>query len=143
MSSEIKEQVRVDDVGGYKRGQRVVEINPPVAQVLVSRIIQIAWLLVGVVDLIITARFILLLLNANPANGFVDFIYDLSGGMVSPFNGIIASHVFDNGAVFDVPSLIAIIVYTLVAAIAIELFRIVFAGTGRARHVTTIERNDY
>lgn len=143
MSSEIKEQIRVDDMGGYRRGQRVVEYNPSATQVFVSRMIQLVWLLVGVVDLLIVTRFVLLLLNANATNNFVDFIYDVSNVFVSPFKGILESPAFDNGAILDVPSLIAIVVYTLVVGLGIELFRIIFEGTGKARRVTTIERNDY
>ncbi|MBI5929776.1 MAG: YggT family protein [Chloroflexi bacterium] len=143
MSSEIKEKIRVDDVGGYRRGQRVVEYNPSLLQVLVSRVTQLVWLAVGMVDLLIVSRFVLMLLNANATNSFVDFIYDTSSPFVSPFKGILESPVFDNGAILDVPSLIAIVVYTLVVGLVIELLWILFAGTGRTRRVTTIERNDY
>ncbi|GIK66419.1 MAG: hypothetical protein BroJett018_42130 [Chloroflexota bacterium] len=143
MSNEVRERIQVDDLGTYRRGQRVVEYNPSVAEVFVSRLTQLAWLVVSVVDLLIVTRFVLKLLDANAANSFVDFIYDVSYPFVRLFNGIIESPTFDNGAILDVPSIIALVVWTLVAGVLIELFWILFAGTGRTRRVTTIERNDY
>ncbi|MCQ3932906.1 MAG: hypothetical protein DPW16_20850 [Chloroflexi bacterium] len=143
MSNEVRERIQVDDLGTYRRGQRVVEYNPSVAEVFVSRLTQLAWLVVSVIDLLIVTRFVLKLLDANAANSFVDFIYDVSYPFVRLFNGIIESPTFDNGAILDVPSIIALVVWTLVAGVLIELFWILFAGTGRTRRVTTIERNDY
>lgn len=143
MSNEVRERIQVDDLGTYRRGQRVVEYNPSVAEVFVSRLTQLAWLVVSVVDLLIVTRFVLKLLDANAANSFVDFIYDVSYPFVRLFNGIVESPTFDNGAILDVPSIIALVVWTLVAGVLIELFWILFAGTGRTRRVTTIERNDY
>ncbi|MBZ0317149.1 MAG: YggT family protein [Anaerolineae bacterium] len=143
MSNEVRERIQVDDLGTYRRGQRVVEYNPSVAEVFVSRLTQLAWLVVSVIDLLIVTRFVLKLLDANAANSFVDFIYDVSYPFVRLFNGIVESPTFDNGAILDVPSIIALVVWTLVAGVLIELFWILFAGTGRTRRVTTIERNDY
>lgn len=143
MSNEVRERIQVDDLGTYRRGQRVVEYNPSVAEVFVARLTQLAWLVVSVIDLLIITRFVLKLLDANAANSFVDFIYDASYPFVRLFNGIVESPTFDNGAILDVPSIIALVVWTLVAGVLIELFWILFAGTGRTRRVTTIERNDY
>lgn len=143
MSNEVRERIQVDDLGTYRRGQRVVEYNPSVAEVFVSRLTQLAWLVVSVIDLLIVTRFVLKLLDANAANSFVDFIYDVSYPFVRLFNGIVESPTFDNRAILDVPSIIALVVWTLVAGVLIELFWILFAGTGRTRRVTTIERNDY
>lgn len=143
MSDEVKERIQVDDLGSYHRKQRVVEYNPSLAEVFVSRLTQLAWLVVSVIDLLIIGRFVLKLLDANAANSFVDFIYDASYPFVRLFNGIVESPTFDNGAILDVPSIIALVVWTLVAGVLIELFWILFAGTGRTRRVTTIERNDY
>ncbi|MCL4256866.1 MAG: YggT family protein, partial [Anaerolineae bacterium] len=139
MSNEVRERIQVDDLGTYRRGQRVVEYNPSVVEVFVSRLTQLAWLVVSVIDLLIITRFVLKLLDANAANSFVNFIYDVSYPFVSLFNGIVESPTFDNGAILDVPSIIALVVWTLVAGVLIELFWILFAGTGRTRRVTTIE----
>ncbi len=143
MSDEVRERIQVEDLGTHRRGRRVVEYNPSVVEVFISRLTQLAWLVVSVIDLLIVTRFVLKLLDANAANSFVDFIYDVSYPFVSLFNGIVESPTFDNGAILDVPSIIALVVWTLVAGVLIELFWILFAGTGRTRRVTTIERNDY
>jgi hypothetical protein len=58
-------------------------------------------------------RFGFLLADANPNNGFVDFIYDISDRLVEPFKGIISTDTASDG-VFEPASLIALVVYATV-----------------------------
>ena len=77
--------------------------------------------LVGFIEFLVGARFVLLLLGANPVTNFVTWIYNWSEPFVAPFNGIfgqsfaittpgIAIH-----SVVDWSSLVALIVYGLIA----------------------------
>lgn len=68
----------------------------------------------GVIVALIALRFIFLLLGANRDSGFVDFIYNLSGIFVAPFVGIFGEPTF-GVAYFETSSLVAIIVYALLA----------------------------
>jgi hypothetical protein len=75
---------------------------------------RIVWFIVGVIDALIAIRFILLLLGANRDAGFVDFIYGITGGLVAPFTGIFGQPTFGS-FMFDWSSVLAVIVYTLIA----------------------------
>lgn len=65
-----------------------------------------------VVVVILAVRFVLLLLGANTTNGFVDFILDITGPLVAPFNGIFGNPSSD--VRFEPQTLTAIVVYTLI-----------------------------
>ena len=74
---------------------------------------RIVWFIVGVISIIIALRFVLLLLGANQAAGFTDFIYGLSGVFVAPFIGIFGEPTYGT-SVFEISSLLAIAVYLLI-----------------------------
>ena len=86
-------------------------------------------LIVGIVDIIIAARFLGKLLGASAHSAFVNFIYQLSGVMVAPFTGIFG----DTGNktnTFETASLVAIVVYAVIAWGIVVLIRIVTAPHG-------------
>ncbi len=58
-------------------------------------------------------RIVLQLFNANTATPFVQWIYDMSGGLMNPFRGIFPSAAIGNGAVFDLPAFVALIAYAV------------------------------
>jgi len=140
MSIEHQERVQVIRDGDYARRQKVVEVAPDTRTVLVSRITKLLWLITAIIVGLITFRFGLKLIGANPANGFVAFMYSLTDFFVVPFNTILGTPAFSNGSILDSASLFAIVVYLLVAWALVTLFRILFAGTGSTRHVSTYER---
>ncbi|MEQ8675421.1 MAG: YggT family protein [Aggregatilineales bacterium] len=140
MSLEHKEQVREVRGRGYAQRQRVVEVTPNTRTILVSRITMLLWLLTAVLVGLIVFRFALMLMAANPQNGFVDLIYSITDVFVSPFAGIVGSPALDTGSVVDTASIFAAVVYLLGAWAVVSLFRILFAGSRSTRHVTTIER---
>lgn len=142
MSLERKEEVREVRGRGFAQRQRVVEVAPNTRTVLVSRVSMLLWFITAVLIGLIVFRFALMLLAANPANGFVDFIYSITDIFVAPFAGIVGSPATDSGSVVDTASIFAVIVYLLAAGALVSLFRILFAGTRSTRRVTTIEREN-
>lgn len=140
MSVERKEQVREIRGRGYAQRQRIVEVAPNTRTVLVSRISKLLWFIAAVVIGLIVFRFALMLMAANPANGFVDFIYSFTDIFVAPFAGIVGSPALDTGSVVDTASIFAVIVYLLATWALVALFHILFAGTRSTRRVTTVER---
>ena len=72
------------------------------------------------VEVILGFRLGFLLANANPNNGFVDFIYDISDPLTDPFQGIVSNRSVDGG-VFEPASVIAMLVYLLAGALLIAL----------------------
>ncbi len=88
------------------------------------RVIALIWLLVAVIDIFIAARFIGLLLGASTESAFVSFVYGVSAPLVAPFEGIFGTPAA-GAHVLEVACLVAIIVYTLLAAGLVALLRII------------------
>lgn len=141
MTVERQERVQVVRDGDYARRQKVVETAPDTRAVLVSRITKLLWFIVAVIVGLITFRFGLKLIGANPANGFVAAMYSITDFFVAPFNTILGTPVIASGSILDSASLFAIVVYLLAAWALVTLFRILFAGTGGSRRVSTYERD--
>ena len=86
----------------------------------------------GFIEVLIGLRFLLRLFGANPASGFVSWIYGWSTPFVSPFAGIFGQEATVTGpgvvtsSVFDWTALIAFIIIGL----AIALIGRIFARTG-------------
>lgn len=83
--------------------------------------VQAVWYLLGLVEIILALRFILHLLAANSAAGFTQFIYGLSFPFVAPFQAVFPSS-GAKGYVFEWTTLLAMLVYWLVAWGIIKLF---------------------
>lgn len=67
---------------------------------------------------LLTLRFIFALFGANPNSGFVDFIYTLTQPLVAPFQNIFntnADIATVAGSRFEVETIVAIIIYGLIA----------------------------
>jgi hypothetical protein len=81
----------------------------------------------GIIQGLIAIRIVLLLADANQANGLVKFIYDLSAIFVGPFDGILHTNAVQSGAsIFDIAALVALIGWTI-------LEFLIIAGIGIAR----------
>lgn len=86
--------------------------SSPSNAIMAQRII---YLILGVIVTLILLRVLFLLLAANRGNVFVDFIYDLSGFFVAPFYGMFNYTPVYGSSIIDISSLVAIIIYALVA----------------------------
>ncbi len=81
---------------------------------------RIVLLVFGVIQLIIGARFLLLLLDAREANGLVSGILNLSQLFVAPFEGILRTGALQaSGSIFDVTAVVAIVGWTILELIVI------------------------
>lgn len=81
---------------------------------------QIVWAVLGIIGALLAFRFLLRLLGANPAAGFTDLIYTLSYPFVLPFQAVF-SPTQVSGSVFEWTTLLAMLVYWLVALGIIRL----------------------
>lgn len=68
---------------------------------------------IGIAVAILALRILFRLFSANPAAGFVDWIYDTSNTLLSPFRGIFPEAVIERGFVLDIPAIFAIIMYVV------------------------------
>ena len=75
----------------------------------------------GVIVAFLVARIVLLLLAANQGAAFVDFVYTVGGWFASPFYGIFSYQPQYGQSVFELSSVIAVIVYGLVATGVVKL----------------------
>jgi hypothetical protein len=82
---------------------------------------QVVWYILGVLEALLMFRFILKLLAANPNAGFSNFIYDASYIFAAPFVNVF-SRVRVEGSVLELGTLLAMLVYYLVALGIIRLF---------------------
>lgn len=97
----------------------VVATNQVGAGVIIRRII---YYIAGVIIALLALRIILLLLGANQGSPFVDFIYGLSGIFAWPFYGIFNYEPTYGVHTFEISSVVAIIVYALIALALGKLF---------------------
>jgi uncharacterized protein YggT (Ycf19 family) len=81
-------------------------------------------LVIGLIAILIAIRVVLKLLAANTASGFTHFIYGVTGSFVAPFQGIFGTPSTDNGAVFEISSILAIAIYLLVGWLLMRLVQL-------------------
>lgn len=92
-----------------------------------GRVGQVVYVLLGALDATLIIRFVLKLLAANPAAVFTSVIYGFTQTFVDPFEGVFPTPQ-THGSVLEVATLLAIIVYALVAWLVVNL---IAAMTGR------------
>lgn len=97
------------------------------------RLAQLIYVVFGIGIALIIIRVILKALAANPGAGFTSFLYGVTNPLVAPFQGIFATPQAGTGSVFEFSSIIAIIVYALIAWALVRLIEIM----GRRRTTTT------
>ena len=97
------------------------------------RLAQLIYVVFGIGIALIVIRIILKALAANPGAGFTSFLYSVTNPLVAPFQGIFATPQTSTGSVFELSSVIAIIVYALIAWALVRLIEIM----GRRRTTTT------
>ncbi|MDQ6673769.1 MAG: YggT family protein [Chloroflexota bacterium] len=79
-----------------------------------NRVVQLVYLIFGVIEGLIAIRFVLKALGANPSAGFAEFIYGVTSPLVAPFYGLFGNPTAQ-GNVLEVHSIVALIVYALLA----------------------------
>jgi hypothetical protein len=82
---------------------------------------QIVWYILGILEALLAFRLVLKLLAANSAAGFTSFIYGASTPFASPFLNVFGVTKVQ-GSVFEWTTVLAMIVYALVAFAIIKLF---------------------
>lgn len=104
----------------------------------------VTYFLLSVLEVILLLRLIFRLLGANPYNGFISFLYDLSHIFVAPFNNIFNDQTIGRAGVFEISTLIAMLVYALIAWGIVALGRVIFAPLpSDSSTYTTTRRSRY
>ncbi len=88
---------------------------------------KVVYYILGAFEALFVFRLIFKLLGANSENNFVSIIYTLSGYFMAPFSGIFRAAVnrgIETESVLEPTTIIAMIVYALVAYGAVRLIEI-------------------
>jgi YggT family protein len=101
---------------------------------------QLIWLFFGVLIGMIGLRILLMLIGANPANPFANFVYGFTDLFLWPFAGLTGTP-GANGMVLDIPAIIAIFVYALLAWVIVKIVRIILFRPASSSSVETYRRD--
>lgn len=86
---------------------------------------RIVVLIFGLIQIVIGARFVLLLLDAREGNGLVSGILNLSQIFVGPFEGILRTDALHaSGSTLEITAIVAIIGWTILEFIVIKAIAI-------------------
>ena len=88
---------------------------------------RIVYFILGIVEILLAARFVLKLLGASTGNAFVQFIYSITDALLWPFSGIFRTAVntgIETKSIMEPATIIAVIVYAVVAWGIVKLIEI-------------------
>ena len=91
---------------------------------------RVVYYILGIIEVLLGFRLVFKLLGANPGSVFVSFIYEKTQVLLVPFNAIFRTEStpgIETTAVLEPSTIIAMVVYTLIAWGIVKLF-IVFRG---------------
>lgn len=91
----------------------------------IFRAYQVIWYILGVVEVLLLFRIMLKVLAANPFSGFANLIYFLTEPLVAPFNDLFRITVTPQGSVFEWTTIVAGLVYFLVAWGLVQLMQLI------------------
>jgi uncharacterized protein YggT (Ycf19 family) len=91
---------------------------------------RLIWFLTGLLLVGLVLRFIFKATGANGGSSFVSFVYNATAAFVAPFRGIFTDSVSGNN-VLEVSTLVAIVVWALVAFFVTWLLGILLGGPSR------------
>jgi hypothetical protein len=99
-----------------------------------NKLVRAVYLIFGLVEALLLIRFVLKALGANAEAGFAQLIYGMTAPMVLPFVGLFGTPKADSGAILEVHTLIALVIYGLVAWLLARAAWLAF-GEGRSASV--------
>ena len=135
-----RKKVVVQQHGDHMHEEHVVrDINLEYRE-SVYKVVQFVWLLFGALEGLIAIRMALKLIGANPNSWFAALVYQLSDLFLWPFQNLTVNPSFGN-FVFEITSLIALLVYALIGWGLVRLIWVLFYRRPTT-HVTTYDREE-
>ena len=133
------EKVSVRQHGSSEYVEHVVEDAAAAQRSFSYQLTAFLWLLIGALEALLALRVILKLMAANPGNTFAGIVYAISDLFVWPFVGLTATPAAA-GIVLEIHTIIAMIVYALLAWLLISLVKVLLFR--RTESSSRIERRD-
>lgn len=84
---------------------------------VITRVIDI---FIGGISLLLALRIVLRLLAASPSSNFVAWLYETTGRLILPFEGMFPTLIFGSGSALEFSSLFALIAYTFIGWLLIR-----------------------
>jgi uncharacterized protein YggT (Ycf19 family) len=130
-ASEVRYGQPVEPAREVRYGQPVQPVAPrePVREApsvayarpsATYRLIQLVYLVFGIIEALIAIRVVMKLLAANPEAAFTQFLYGITDPFVAPFQGVFSTPQ-SHGSVLELSSLLAIIIYALLAYVIVRV----------------------
>lgn len=124
----MEETQRVTEVRRETTATPVVNSEHPqkayAKKKVIFRAYQVIWYILGLIEVLLAFRFILKALGANPTSGFTNMIYIFSSPLAIPFRGIFPQ-VVAQGSVIEWSTIVAGVVYFILAVGIVKMFQIV------------------
>ena len=92
------------------------------------------YLILAVIEALLLIRLVLKALGANAEAGFAQLIYGVTGPLIAPFAGLFRTPQAGGGATLEVNTLIALVVYALIAWLVVRGAGLMF-GESRSASV--------
>lgn len=83
---------------------------------------QIVWYLLSILEVLLAFRFVLKFTAANAGAGFSSFIYGITWPFIAPFLAVFPQTTVAEGSVFEWTTLLAMLVYWIIALAIVRLF---------------------
>ena len=140
VSVDRREEKVVTQQPGYASTEQTTRDAAAEQRMSTSRVTQIIWIILGILEILLGLRFVLKLIAANSQAGFAVFIYGITKLFIAPFALLVGTPTAGD-SILEVTTLIAMGVYALLIWVIV---RIIQVATNRpsARTVTRSERTD-
>jgi YggT family protein len=119
-ASEVRYGPPVQPVAERERVREAPPVEYAARPSATYRLIQLVYLFFGIVEALIAIRVVMKLLAANPEAAFTQFLYGITDPFVAPFQGVF-SEPQSHGSVLELSSLLAIIIYALLAYVIVRV----------------------
>lgn len=119
---ETKVDQNIEKQQAVNLRERVRAVHAANQNSTARRIINFIYFLFGAVEVLLLIRLTLQFIGANPANGFASFIYGLSSPFVALFATLVRNPAVGTAGVFEITTIIAIIIYAIAAWLVGQLF---------------------
>ena len=126
MSEFTKQTVVTKELNNVPVAQNSVKSVTKTKLSNTQQIEQILYFALGALEVLLAFRFVLKLTGASPSSSFVQFIYNLSGVFILPFEGIFrraVSQGIETASIIEPATLVALVVYAILVWGIIVLIR--------------------
>lgn len=136
---ERHERVQVvrDADGEYR--EHVVEDIGKERRLILDKVAQLIYLIIGLLELGLGLRILLKLIAANPASPFAQLVYGITDLLVWPFQGLTVTPTASNGMILEISTFFAMVVYAVAAWGVTKLLYLIFTPAS-SRSVSVYRR---